>query len=91
VDERDGSRGFCRGGGGSKYLCLFGLVVLAYLWARMATVALPHLDEPECGFYRAKINTARFFFQRLLPQIEALAAAIEAGGRSIREFAETAF
>jgi hypothetical protein len=30
-------------------------------------------------------------FQRLLPQIEALAAAIEAGGRSVREFAETAF
>jgi alkylation response protein AidB-like acyl-CoA dehydrogenase len=77
--------------GATEYLRLFGLVVLAYLWARMATVALPHIDGPESGFYRAKIDTGRFFFQRLLPQIEALAAAIEAGGRSVRAFAEAAF
>jgi hypothetical protein len=52
---------------------------------------MPHIDGSESGFYRAKINTARFFFQRLLPQVDALATGIEAGGQSVREFAEVAF
>ncbi len=42
--------------------------------------ALPGIDWLESVFYRAKLDTARFFLHRLLPQIEALARAIEAGG-----------
>jgi len=77
--------------GASEYLRLFGLVVLAFLWARMAAAALPGVEGPESAFYRAKLDTARFFLSRLLPQAEALAGAIEAGGRSVRNFAEAAF
>jgi len=77
--------------GATEYLRLFGLVALAYLWARMAAAALPHVDGTEATFYRAKLATARFFFDRLLPQAAALAAAVEAGGRSVRDFAEAAF
>ena len=77
--------------GATEYLRLFGLVALAYIWARMAAVALPQVAGPEAGFYRAKLNTARFFMQRLLPQGEGLASAILAGGQAIRSFEDAAF
>ncbi len=75
----------------TEYLRLFGLVALGYMWARSAAVALPAAGGPEAGFYQAKLNLARFYVQRLLPQTEALASAILAGGRSIRAFEEAAF
>ena len=77
--------------GATEYLRLFGLVALGYMWARSAAVALPAADGAEAAFYRAKLNLARFYLQRLLPQTEALAGAILAGGRSIRAFEEAAF
>ncbi len=57
----------------------------------MAAVALPQVAGPEAGFYRAKLNTARFFMQRLLPQSEGLATSILAGGHAIRSFEDAAF
>ena len=74
--------------GATEYLRLFGLVALAYMWARMAKIALPKTGEP---FYRAKVDTARFFMERLLPQAGALFAAITAGGKTITGFDEAAF
>jgi len=75
----------------SDYLRLFGLVALAYLWARMAEVALSKLDGETPGFYQAKVDTAAFFMQRLLPQSGALFASIMAGGRSTTAFNDDAF
>jgi butyryl-CoA dehydrogenase len=75
----------------SDYLRLFGLVALAYMWARMAEVAISRLDGENSGFYQAKIDTAAFFMDRLLPQSGALFAAIMAGGRSTMGFNDEAF
>ncbi|HEV8261603.1 MAG TPA: acyl-CoA dehydrogenase C-terminal domain-containing protein [Burkholderiales bacterium] len=75
----------------TEYLRLFGLVALAFMWAKMAAVALPRTDGPEAAFYRAKLGTARFFLQRLFPQEEALVKSILAGGRSLHDFDEAAF
>ena len=65
------------GAAASEYLRLFGLTVLAYLWARMAENSLPKVEED--SFYRAKVGTARFFMERLLPQTGGLSQAIAAG------------
>jgi butyryl-CoA dehydrogenase len=78
------------GAAASDYLRLFGLTVLAYLWARMAEISLAKAGDQD-GFYRAKVETARFFVQRLLPQTSGLFQAIMAGGRSMMAFDETAF
>ncbi len=75
----------------SEYLRLFALVALAYMWARMAKLALGKLDGEESGFYKAKLATARFYMQRLLPQTGALFAAIMSGSRTIMELDEEAF
>jgi hypothetical protein len=70
------------------YLRLFGLVALGFMWARMALVALPKADAP---FYKAKIGTAKFFMQRLLPQTASLLTAIQSGAEVMMEFEDAAF
>ncbi len=75
----------------SDYLRLFGLVAFAYLWARMAALALPRIEEENARFYRAKLDTARFFMDRLLPQSGALFSSIMAGGESTLNFDDDAF
>lgn len=75
----------------SDYLRLFGLVALAFLWARMAQLAVAKQAEDETGFYAAKLATARFFMHRLLPQTGSLLAAILSGKESLMEFEEAAF
>ena len=82
---------FEAGAAATEYLRLFGLTALAYVWARMAEVALDKAEGDPTGFYRAKLGTARFFMERLLPETGALTSAIMAGGKSLREFEEAAF
>jgi hypothetical protein len=60
------------------FLHLTGYVVYAYMWARMALCSQVLLAEDE-AFHSAKIGTARFFFQRLLPQSNAHAQNIASG------------
>jgi len=75
----------------NDYLRLFGLVAFAYLWARMAEISLARVDNGNDAFYRAKIDTAHFFMDRLLPQCGALFSGIMAGGRSTMAFKDEAF
>jgi alkylation response protein AidB-like acyl-CoA dehydrogenase len=79
------------GAAATEYLRLFGLTALAYLWARMAAVSLGKMGGEEDAFYRAKVNTARFYMQRLLPQTGALLSSIMAGSKSLMSFEEAAF
>jgi len=54
------------------YLELLGLVIYAWLWARMVQVA------PADQFGRNKNHTARFFYERILPKHVALSMSISA-------------
>ncbi len=65
---------------------LFGYTLLAYQWARMARIGLAKQSGEEAAFYRAKVHTARFYMQRILPRSEGLASAIRAGGASLAAF-----
>ncbi|MBT8766853.1 acyl-CoA dehydrogenase C-terminal domain-containing protein [Metapseudomonas boanensis] len=67
-----------------EYLHLFGYVAYAYMWARMAAVAEAKRSEDE-DFYGAKLATAAFYFQRLLPRTLSLEASIRAGSTSLYE------
>jgi butyryl-CoA dehydrogenase len=89
---RDGADPEEAGAAASDYLRLFGLTALAYMWARAVEAALPKVKNgaDQDGFYKAKIGTAWFFMERLLPQTSGLSAAIIAGGRSMMEFDDAA-
>jgi butyryl-CoA dehydrogenase len=78
------------GAAASEYLRLFGLVALAYLWARMAEVSLAKTEDPD-GFYKAKVITARFYMERILPQTGALLAQLMAGSKTMMAMEEAAF
>ncbi len=89
------------GGVASDYLRLLGLVAMGYMWTRMAEISQERLAGEAPGangesahdraFYEAKLGTARFFMQKLLPQTGALFAIIMVGSDTIMEFDETAF
>ena len=67
------------------YLRVVGHLVLGYFWARMAKVALHKLAEAESEarrpdpFYQGKLQTARFYFTRLMPETASLLRRIRSG------------
>ncbi|WP_104202374.1 acyl-CoA dehydrogenase C-terminal domain-containing protein [Billgrantia saliphila] len=67
------------------YLMYSGYVTLAYLFARAVKQARSALaaGSDDAAFYEAKIKTARFYFQRLLPRTQAHARALQAGAESL--------
>ncbi len=81
------------GAAATEYLRLFGLVALAFMWCRAAEVALPKAGgaEDSDGFYKAKVNTARFYMERVLPQTSSLFAGIMAGAKTMMAFEDAAF
>ena len=79
------------GAAATDYLRVFALTTFAWLWARMAVVALDKLDDDPDGFYQSKIKTARFFMGRLLPQIHGLSIGIHSGADLLMDYAENEF
>ena len=69
------------GGASVDYLMFAGYVTLAYFWAQMASVAQGKLKESDDdkAFYETKIQTATFYFQRILPRAQGHAACIDGG------------
>ena len=50
------------------YLMYGGYVILGYMWLRMAEVAQQKVDAgTDDPLYAAKVKTARFYFDRILP------------------------
>ena len=70
------------------YLRLFALTATGFLWARMAQIAL---DHPGDDFHSAKLATARFFMQRILPQTMSLERAIASGAAPVMALDEAMF
>jgi 3-(methylsulfanyl)propanoyl-CoA dehydrogenase len=60
------------------FLRVCGHLVYAYLWARMAKVALAKQSSGD-PFYVAKLATARFYFAKLLPETAALIRSARSG------------
>ena len=55
------------------YLRVAGHLVFGYFWARMAQVALREIAAGNSDpFYVAKLQTARFYFAKLLPETASL-------------------
>ena len=68
------------GAAATDYLRLFALSTYGWLWAKMAVVAS---RSQSFQFARQKLQLARFFSARILPQTLALEASILAGAETI--------
>ena len=64
------------------YLRTVGHLVYAYLFARMAKIALNNKASGD-SFYEAKLATARFYFDKLLPETAMLIRQARAGSKSL--------
>jgi acyl-CoA dehydrogenase len=67
------------------YLMLCGYVIGGWLMAKSCALAVSAVDGPDRTFYDAKIHTARFYAEQILPNVFALARVVEGGGRSVVE------
>jgi alkylation response protein AidB-like acyl-CoA dehydrogenase len=72
------------------YLRVCGHLVFAYLFARMARVALDKKDSGD-PFYAAKLATARFYFAKLLPETAMLIRSARSGVKPLMEMDEALF
>ena len=61
----------------TDYTFYSGYVALAYWWAR--SVAAANASAHAQSFRQSKLETARFYYARILPRTLAHAAAIESG------------
>jgi alkylation response protein AidB-like acyl-CoA dehydrogenase len=73
------------GAAATPYLRLMALTVIAYLWSRMATMATRQLDEGagNSDLLTSKQVSARYYFDKLLPEAQWLLRDIQSGKGSM--------
>eukprot|EP00760_Papus_ankaliazontas_P004377 PhM_4_TR11847/c0_g1_i1/m.11823 len=75
------------------YLMYSGYITLGYYWLRMAKAAnlkIQAKEDPD-GFYLAKLQTAQFYFERVLPRADAHATMMLKSPQSIMQVKEEHF
>ena len=77
----------------TDYLKLTSLVTMGHMWIKMIDVAQQRLNEgaKEKDFYETKIQTGRFFMEKIMPQSLTLAATISNGANSLMDIAADKF
>jgi alkylation response protein AidB-like acyl-CoA dehydrogenase len=73
------------GAGAHSYMHIMGIVALGLMWLRMASAASAKLaaGEGDASFMQAKLVTARYFGERIIPEAGALRRKIEAGSDTL--------
>jgi alkylation response protein AidB-like acyl-CoA dehydrogenase len=81
------------GAAAADYLAVAGYVCLGWCWLAAAGVSAKKLAEgsTEADFYRAKLVTAKYYFDRILPRVDAHAAAARAGAAGLMELSAEHF
>ena len=81
------------GAGAHAFMHLTGIVALGLMWLRMARAAAERLAAGggDTAFLTAKLTTARFFAERLMPRAGALRREIEGGADAVMALPAEAF
>jgi len=69
----------------NDYLKVIGLISVAFSWLKMLNVSHKELKNNK-RFYEDKIGTAKFFFNRVLPRIDAYYNSSISGSKYIMDF-----
>lgn len=74
------------------FLMYSGYIILGHMWAKMADVAQQKIaDGSTDPMYKAKIITAQFYFDRILPRTAAHKAGMLASAHAVMALAEDEF
>ena len=81
------------GAGSVDFLMYSGYAYMAFMWAKMSSVAQAQLDagKGDTKFLQEKLHTAEFFFERMLPQADVHAKTIGASVESVMAMPEDYF
>jgi alkylation response protein AidB-like acyl-CoA dehydrogenase len=82
------------GGAATDYLRIFALVSLGWMWLKMKRVAHKKIDAGANGmsaYYDGKIKTARFFAQKMLPEVDSRFKSLTAGSKAMMEMTAEQF
>ncbi len=81
------------GAGSTAYLHITGIVSLGLMWLRSAIAAQAALDSGsgDAEFMQAKLITARFFAERIMPDAGALRRKLEFGAESMMSMPVASF
>ncbi|MBB6123642.1 acyl-CoA dehydrogenase C-terminal domain-containing protein [Sphingobium subterraneum] len=75
------------GAGAHSYMHIMGIVAVGLMWVRMAVAAAKLIDENSGDYDKewleAKLVTARYFAERVMPEAGALRRKIEGGAESL--------
>ena len=78
------------GAASTDFLMITGYVLLAYFWARAAVCAEAKMDEDPL-FYGAKLKSANFYFEKVLPRIHGHEATLLTGADTLMAMTEEEF
>jgi alkylation response protein AidB-like acyl-CoA dehydrogenase len=88
---QNGMSNFDNAGASSHdYLQLFGLTAFGLMWAKMAKAAVER-EESGDAFYANKLATARYFFERVLPDVTTHLAKVKTGAAPVMALPADAF
>ena len=80
------------GAASTDYLQLFGVTALTYMWALMAKAAQAKIDGGDADpFYVTKLQTGRYFLERIVPDAEAHLAKLKTGSEVLMAMPAEAF
>ncbi len=71
------------GAGSVAYMHMMGIVMLSYMWAKMAKTAYAKINESNDEFYNDKIITGKYFMARMVPDIDALYQKLISGAEPV--------
>ena len=70
------------GAGASDYLRLMGIVMLAWMWARITKLCV----GKDTRFHKEKLISARYWMERMVPECALLLERIQAGSANLMDF-----
>jgi hypothetical protein len=81
------------GAGATAYMHMMGVVAIGLMWLRMAVAADKALAQgaSDQEFLNAKLITARFYAQRVMPDTMSLRRKLEAGADTVMALSVAAF
>lgn len=77
----------------TDYLKMFSYIALGHMWIKMAAVAVGKAgaEGGAGGFYQSKLDTAAFYFDKLMPMVLSFEQSLKSGGESINAMPAEAF
>ena len=69
----------------NDYLKVLGLIALAYSWLKVLHISYKEMSKNK-KFFKDKIETASFFFNRILPRIDSHYKSATSGSKYIMDF-----